>query len=257
MTLLHFPTLQALPGLRHAITTRGEGAFSAPFEALNLAFHVGDDAQKVRDNRRELGAQLGFEAANLVAAGQIHGDAIRRVEGGDAGRGALDWESALPATDALWTSEKRLPLLILVADCAPIVLVEPENAVLAVVHAGWRGAVAGIGGKTAARMQREGGAELGKMWAGIGPCLCASCLEIGPEVAQMAAQVDGEAVLAGWEKPHLDLRGLIRRDLERAGVPPAQIETMENCPKCENERFFSHRGQKGIAGRFGLVAWWE
>lgn len=249
--MFSFKNLSSVPGLHHGVTTRAGGVSEGHYAALNLGFHVGDDPEIVRENRRLAGAQLGYDPKSLVAAQQVHADAAARVSRSDAGRGAFAWEDAIPAADALLTSERRLPLLIQVADCAPILLA--GGADLAVVHAGWRGALAGIAGKTAEQL----GTVPATIFAGIGPCLCPNCLEVGPEVAAAVEQVDYQAVLPGSAKPHLDLRGLIARDLRRAGVPKANIEVMDRCPRCEPDTFFSHRAQGGSAGRFGLVAWWE
>ncbi|MDQ3813107.1 MAG: polyphenol oxidase family protein, partial [Armatimonadota bacterium] len=179
-----------------------------------------------------------------------------------SGSGAYNWESALPATDALIVQAAQVPVLILVADCAPILLVDPVHRVLAVVHAGWRGAVAGIASRTVARMQTEFGTKAQDVRGGIGPCLCPDCFEVGDEVAQAAAGVAPESIIpaapqAGQDKPLLDLRVLLSDNLREAGVPTDQIEALPHCPRCMNDLFFSHRGQNGMAGRFGLVAWWE
>lgn len=201
-------------------------------------------------------AKWGFDAKRLVAAQQVHGSHVQTVYDYDAGDGACNYEWAHPKTDALVACEKNLPVLILVADCAPILLAKPESEILAVVHAGWRGALAGIAGNAAREMAKLG-ANLSKIQAGIGPCLCPKCLEIGAEVAAQVEPIDAEAIWSGWEKPHLDLRGLIKRDLSKSGVLESNIETMNHCPKCENQLFFSHRGQNGVAGRFGLVVFWQ
>lgn len=152
-----------------------------------------------------------------------------------------------------------MPILIQVADCAPILLVDPVNHVLAVVHAGWRSAVARIASKTLVKMQSECGTKAQNVEVGIGPCLCEDCFEIGEEVVEAAQIIAPEAVIhrSDWQKPHLDLRLLIQRDLESMDVPPENIEFMPFCPCCNHDMFFSHRGQNGKAGRFGLVAWWE
>jgi hypothetical protein len=254
--MLQFSIFEKISGLKHAVTTREGGVSDGEFASLNLAFHVGDKIEKVRENRRILARQLDFNFEKLVAAQQIHSEHAEIIHAKDAGRGALDWESAVPNTDALVTAETNLPLLILVADCAPIVLVDPDNRVLALVHAGWRGAVAQIASKTVTRMQNEFRTLPENVFVGIGPCLSVENLEIGPEVAEKIAAVDSKAIVSGWEKPHLDLRGLIERDLTCSGVQPHNIEIMPFCSR-DDGRFFSHRGQNGSAGRFGIVAWWE
>ena len=252
MQTLQFPALASIPDLRHAVTTRDGGFSTGEFASLNLAFHVGDEADTVKGNRRALADELGYDAAKLVAAQQVHGAHCAVVGADDAGRGALDGESALPATDALVTRESGVPLLILVADCAPIVLVEPRARVLALVHAGWRGARAGVAANAVRAMQSLG-AQTEEILAGIGPCLCARNLEVGAEVADLFE--DKTVLEPCGEKFWLDLRALVQRDLNSAGV--TRIETMDACPKEQPENFFSHRGQNGRAGRFGIVAWWE
>lgn len=256
---MRFSSFNEIPGFHHAITTREGGVSNGAFNSRNLAFHVGDDAEKVRENRAILARELGFESAKLVCAQQVHQSAIHRVVDEDAGRGSLDFESAIPATDALITKQTHVPLLILVADCAPLLFVDEANRALALVHAGWRGALAGIAGLTMERMKREFGSKPSSTKVGIGPCLCVENLEIGEEVATQIGFVDESAVVrqASWAKPHLDLRALIQHDLQRAGVLARHIETREECPKERGDLFFSHRGQNGVAGRFGIVAWWD
>lgn len=250
MRLLQFPIFDDIPHFHHAITTRDGGFSRGEFSGLNLAFHVGDDAETVRRNRRALASELGFDAEKLVAAQQVHSNNCAIVTAQDAGRGALDWDSALPDTDALICAERDLPLLILVADCAPILLVEPKTRIFAVVHAGWRGAKDKIASR-AVRQMIELGADVNQIRAGIGPCLCAENLEVGRDVA--ARIEDENALEICGEEYRLDLRVLIKNDLNRTGV--RHIEMRAECPKRENETFFSHRGQNGTAGRFGIVAW--
>jgi YfiH family protein len=254
MQFLKFSLLQNIPGLQNSITTRDGGVSQGEYSSLNLAYHVGDDVQAVNTNRRLLANELGYDARQLVAAQQVHGAHAEVVTQEYSGCGALDWDSAIPDCDALIVAEPNIPVLIQVADCAPILLVEPEQKVLAVVHAGWRGAVAGICSKTLSKMQSALGCDPQKVLCGIGPSLCAQCFEVGEEVA---AQSPESAVVGGYEKPHLDLRAIIRSDLESAGVLSENIEVMNDCPRCNVQTFFSHRRQKGKAGRFGLVAWWQ
>ena len=177
---------------------------------------------------------------------------------GDRGRGALNWEGALPATDALLTAEAGIPLTILVADCAPVLLVDPVRRVLAVVHAGWRGALGGIASAAAREMVANTNSAIEDLHIGIGPTLCPPCLEIGEEVASAVEdQFGARPLLRGTGKPHLDIRTLIAADLATVGVQAVQITHHPACTRCQVARFFSHRAQLGQAGRFALVAWWK
>jgi YfiH family protein len=253
----YFSSLLDIPGLAHAVTVRDGGVSDGAYSSLNLGYHVGDDAAKVTENRQHLAAALGYDGSTLVAAQQVHGAGVHIVGREEQGRGALDWQSALPATDALIVAQPQTPVLILVADCAPLLFVDAHHRVLAVVHAGWRGAVAGVASAALAQMQGHFLSDASAVRVGIGPCLCVDCLEIGPEVAAGVALVEPQAIVPRNPRPHLDLRAVLQSDLQRAGVLAQHIETSPDCPRCRTERFFSHRGQGGIAGRFGLVAWWK
>lgn len=248
--MLRFQNLSRIPGLRHGITTRAGGVSEGSYASLNLGFHVGDDAEAVRENRRLAGEQLGYDPAKLIALKQTHGSNFCFSTDDLAGCGAFGWEDALDDLDAIDIAEPNVPVLIQVADCASVLLSDGKR--LSVVHAGWRGAVNRLPRQLAVTYP-----DTHRLLVGIGPCLCPKCLEVGPEVVEQVPRMHKRTILSGWEKPHLDLRDLIRRDLMRAGVPEENIEVMDRCPRCEPETFFSHRGQGGRAGRFGLVAWWE
>lgn len=228
------------------------------FGSLNLGYHVGDDPALVTKNRRRLGLTAGYDPDTLVAAQQVHGTGIAWVGAADRGRGAFSWDAAIPDTDGLITREVGVPLAIQVADCAPVLIVDPVQRVLAVVHAGWRGAFGRIASKAAREMIECAGTQPADIHVGIGPTLCPACLEVGEEVADTVQSAFGPAVvLRGAAKPHLDIRGMITADLLQSGVIPNQIAAHPSCTRCHVHRFFSHRGQSGRAGRFALVAWWE
>lgn len=255
---VQFEIFSSVPGFHHALSTREGGVSSGDFSSLNLGFHVWDEAEVVRENRRLWARCVGFDLTRLVAAQQKHGVNVHIVSGEDSGRGALDFDSAIPDCDALVTRESNVPLLILVADCAPILLVDPVQRACAVVHAGWRGALGGVTGKAVRAMNREFGSKPREVLAAIGPCLSVENLEFGEELAPRVEAVFAPAIIReNFKNPHLDLRALISNDLTRHGVNASRIEVSPLCPRERNDLFFSHRAQNGCAGRFGLVAWWE
>lgn len=253
MEFLQFASIAAIDGLRHAVTTRHGGVGAGDYADFNLAFHVGDEPGAVRENRRRLAQAVGLALECIISAQQVHGSHVQIASGAQRGCGSADWESAIADTDGLIVAEPGVAPLILVADCAPVLLVDPVQRVLAVVHAGWRGAVAGIAGCAVEIMGESCGSQPDALRAGIGPCLCVACLEVGAEVAELRSTV----VVPGAARPHLDLRAMLCADLVARGVPRASIETMPHCPRCDMVRFFSHRGEQGKTGRFGLLAWWD
>ena len=143
LTLLTWPALDA-SGVVAAVTAREGGVSSGPYATLNLSLSVGDDPAQVAENRRRLAAALGTDLGDFVFARQVHGAGVRVVREADRGSGAFGMDDAIADTDALVTATPGVVLVILTADCVPIVLHDPVAGVLACVHAGWRGTVARV-----------------------------------------------------------------------------------------------------------------
>lgn len=140
-----FEPPEPLAGIaRVVMTTRAGGISRPPYDSLNLGAHVGDVPERVRLNRLHVQDFLGRGLREPVVAEQVHGTRAAAVGELHAGTRWQRPEKSLDATDALVTATPRLPLVTLVADCVPIALVDPVRHVAAVVHAGWRGAAAGV-----------------------------------------------------------------------------------------------------------------
>jgi YfiH family protein len=215
-------------------STRAGGVSEGPFASLNLGRATADEPERVDENRRRLLAEVGGDIARLALNWQTHSATVRRAAAGDRGNHA----------DGLWTDEPALPVMALTADCLPIALARTnrEMPALAVLHAGWRGLLAGV---VDAGVEALGGAPAAAIGPGIGPC----CYEVGEEVAQPFAARFGADVLRGRR---LDLWTAAERALREAGV--TRIERVDLCSACNPELFFSHRRDEGLTGRQGVVA---
>ena len=169
LPVLGWPALDR-PGAEVMVTTRHGGVSAGPYATLNLSFSVGDDPGSVRENRRRVAAGLGASLADFVFARQVHGGRAAVVSAADRGRGTLEADEAIADADALVTRDPGTVLAILVGDCVPIVLYDPVARVLAGVHAGWRGTVAGI--TRAALTAMAGlGSRPADVLAGLGPAI--------------------------------------------------------------------------------------
>jgi polyphenol oxidase len=144
LQVLTWPAFDGL-GADVLVTTRQGGVSAGDYAALNLSLSVGDDPAAVLENRRRVAAALGAGPGDFVYARQVHGGRAQVVTAADRGRGAQRLEDAVADADALVTTQPGTALAILVADCVPIVLLDPVAGVLACVHAGWRGTVARVG----------------------------------------------------------------------------------------------------------------
>jgi YfiH family protein len=252
VTVHTVPELFEATGVGIAFTERGGGASEAPFNSLNLAGHVGDDPACVDANRMKLLDAIGIGALfeRLTTAEQVHGTQVSRVGTAQAGAGASTQGGPhpIPRTDALWTSERGVPLLMFFADCVPIILVHPAGPAVAVVHAGWRGAAAGIAGIAAQQLaQGQGTSEI---LAFIGPHIGPCCYEVGPE---LVSHFDNSFVTITAAPPHLDLGAAVAADLERSGVPRGRQCHLGICTAHNTDRFYSYRAD-GITGRHGALA---
>src|SRR5262245_28609018 len=167
LDVLTWPAFADL-GLDAVVTTRHGGVSSGPYESLNLGMFVGDDLDLVIENRRRAVGAVDAELDDVVVGEQTHSTTASVVGLDDRGRGAGTPEGAVPGTDALVTDAPGIVLMILTADCTPMVLFDPRARVLACVHAGWRGTTGGIVSATLAVMARLG-AHVPDVVAAIGP----------------------------------------------------------------------------------------
>jgi YfiH family protein len=215
-------------------STRVGGVSEGPYASLNLGRLTGDDVEHVDENRRRLCDEVGASVERLALNRQIHSAHVHRAEPGSRGRPG----------DGLWTDEPDLPVVAMTADCLPIVLARTngERPAIAVLHAGWRGLLAGI--------VAEGVRALGgRLQAAIGPAIGPCCYEVGSEVAQPFAARFGSAVVPGR---NLDLWSAAERVLRDAGVDV--VERVDLCTACNPELFFSHRRTGKPRGVQGVIA---
>ena len=241
---LVYLTSPLLDGVRHGFSTRRGGVSPAPWDTLNLRFGCGDTPEHVAENYRRLLGAVEMDPARAVLSLQVHRDDVRLCTSADAGKGLMrerDYEA-----DALITAEKGLPLVVFSADCGTVLLHDPAAGCVGAVHAGWRGCAAGIVEKTVREMARLLGARPERILAALGPCIGKCCFETDSDVPEaMASSALGAEAEPYLErrgaKYHVDLAGLNRQWLLRAGVLPEHIEVCGLCTACRPDLFWSHR----------------
>jgi YfiH family protein len=221
-------------GYEVAFTTRVGGVSEGPFASLNLGRKSGDRPERADENRRIACEAIGADVKQLALNFQVHSARVVRAVP------ALRGERA----DGLWTDEPNLPILAMSADCLPIVLARVGKPGVAVLHAGWRGLLAGI---VAAGTDALGGGELA---AAVGPSIGPCCYEVGEDVATPFREHFGSDVVRG---KRLDLWTSAERALRAAGVE--RVDRLDRCTACEPETFFSHRRDAGLTGRQGVIAY--
>ena len=258
-SLVWFEPVEPLGGIGHLVmTTRLGGISQAPYDSLNLGFHVGDVPERVRLNRVSLRRSLERRLHEPVVGDQVHGTAARTVGELHAGTRWEQNEKSLDQTDALITATRYLPLVIMVADCLPIALVDPVRGVAAAVHAGWRGLAGGILASVLGGMRETWGCVPDDLVAWIGPGIGPCCYEVGPEVAARFLHATRQEVGGGT---FLDLRADACRRLIGAGLLEENITGLDLCTCCRTDFFFSHRRTTRdggrTTGRQAMLLWLE
>lgn len=235
----NLPLVHGISGHNQHAPAEGDVAYSA----------ISDDAN-IGLNRLSFFSELGLELPSLTMGRQVHGSSVQSVGASDRGRGQPPAFDGFPETDGLITGVPGITLGIIVGDCVPIVLYDPRNHVVAVVHAGWRGTVSLVAQRTVGAMIAGYKCRPRTILAGIGPSIGPCCYEVGDEVVQtwMEAGIPDarRAVTTREGKQYFDLWTANRYALMAAGVQRRNIEDSGICTRCDHNRFFSRRA--AVAG---------
>ncbi|OJV59489.1 MAG: multicopper polyphenol oxidase [Cellulomonas sp. 73-145] len=198
------------PSVRAGFTTRAGGVSVPPWDGLNLGLAVGDDPDRVRRNRELLAQWAGVPVA---FATQVHGRDVVVVDGPPADR-----TDSVAVADALVTTRTDVALAVLVADCVPVLLADPETRVVAAVHAGRGGLVAGVV-QAALDVMTDLGARLDRVVAAVGPSIAGRSYEVPADLRDAVAQVvPASSATTSWGTPALDLAFGVVAGLAAAGV---------------------------------------
>jgi polyphenol oxidase len=223
-----------LPNATVTFTTRQGGVSEGPYESLNLGALTEDVLERVVENRHRVAQQAGVAPERMAMGYQVHGTDLREWEEPPLDRAyAEPGGKELDRVDGHLTREPGVGLLVLVADCYPVALSDGGQA--AMLHCGWRPLAAGMIEKALARFTSPPAAAVGP---GIGGC----CYQVGDEILEQFADIDGAA-----SGRMLDLRAVISAKLAAGGVE--SVEHVDHCTSCEPELYFSHRRDNGVTGR--------
>ena len=232
-------------------TTRKGGYSEGAYSSFNCNGYCGDDIGKVAQNQKLLCGLMPQHPEALIIPHQIHGTEVRMVDEAFLRLSGPARTEALEGVDALMTCIPGQCLCISTADCIPVLCFDTRRRVVAAVHAGWRGTVARIVGKTLLQMSEEYGTCPGDVVACIGPGISLEAFEVGDEVFQLFSDAGFpmERIACREAKWHLDLWEANRLQLLEQGVPETQITVAGICTFQQNDMFFSARRQGILSGR--------
>ena len=234
--------------LRHGVFMRRGGCSPKPWESLNLATSVGDSRVSVIENRQKITKTLSLNPNSIYDVWQVHSNKVILID--------RPRELDIPhlKADAIITHNPNVTLMMLFADCVPIMFYDPENRIAAIAHAGWQGTVNGVVSETVKAMHSEYKTDPGKLLVGIGPSICVDHYEIGPDVEKAVKNSfaeTNELIKRNSGKLFLDLQKANSILLQRLGVK--NIFNSGICTACNTKDWFSHRAENGKTGRFGAV----
>ena len=256
LSILCFEKLSRYDDIGHFVSTRNGGHSHSPYDSLNLSFNVGDNAEKILNNRKVLVEALGVPLTSLTTAKQIHDGHVRFVSAEMRGKGSVDYQGAINATDAMVTNVPNICMMVLLADCVPILFCDPSKKAIGVAHAGWKGTLRRIAEKTVKALHEHFDSATQDIMVGIGPCIGPCCYEVGPEVIDEVERIFGSKDYcikneSQEGRGYFDLQEANLKQLLRTGIPEENIEIAEICTCHHPNLLFSYRHEKGKTGRFG------
>lgn len=229
--------------VRKMFTTRHGGVSLPPYEGFNLGDHVGDDPAAVAANRAHLREVIGLPDDRILYMEQIHSPTVTVVDSTST--------SPVPATDAMVTTEHELALVVLTADCVPLLLSDDVNGIIAAVHAGRLGARNGIVRATLHAMF-DLGAKPEYIHALFGAAASGARYEVPEMMAKdVESRLPGSQCVTEKGTCGLDLRAGLVRQLAAWGVTHIDAD-----PRCtiSDPSFFSYR-RDGVTGRQAGIIW--
>lgn len=235
-----WPDWRPHPRVRLAVTTRAGDVSPPPWQGFNLGLKTGDEVDRVRRAREQVHGVLGTRYPPAWLR-QVHGTDVLEASDGE------------PEADGVWTASSGRPCVVLTADCLPVLIARSDGGAVGAFHAGWRGLCDGILQRAVETLAPNGQ----PLVAWLGPAICRHCYQVGDDLYQAFTESD-PAAAAGFspdpEPGHwrLDLKALATQALQHAGV--SGIADSGWCTLCNNERFYSHRGE-GRTGRFASLIW--
>jgi len=247
---ISFITSQALDAadIKHGFFMRHGGCSPHPWKSLNMATSVGDSRENVIENRKRIADSLKIESSIFFDLWQVHSDSVIIAE-----RPRTLTEAHIQA-DAIVTDKSSVALLMLFADCVPMLFFDPELKVIGAAHAGWKGTISGIVSKIIQKMTDQFHCSPEKIIGVIGPSICREHYQIGEDVAEKvntSFKPDDQVLIHQNGKIFMDLPKANKLLLKKCGLK--NIEETNICTHCHNEDWFSHRAEDGKTGRFAAV----
>ncbi|MBT5935305.1 peptidoglycan editing factor PgeF [Sulfurimonas sp.] len=237
MKINQISILKQFTNITYSFTSKNDG---------NLAFHVNDDIDLVNKNHQDLAKKLNYDKNKLVHMKQVHSNKIQILT-------EQDNYLSPPTCDALITNKIHTPLMVMVADCAPILFYDDIKKVIAVAHAGRSGVFQNIVQTTLSSFINDFNSSIDNIYVAIGANIHSCCYEVGSEIYDEAMLLGlGYALQPRDNKYLLNINAILKKQLLLAGIDEKNIEESNECTLCKKDKYFSYRHKKDN-GRFAGV----
>ncbi len=242
------------PNMVVGFTTKNGGVSEGHFNTLNMGLHVHDKLEAVCKNKEIVAEQLGMPTEKWVGCDQTHEDNIVKVDKSHIGKGVYSYNSALSATDGIYTDKSDILLTLCFADCVPLYFYAPDESFVGIAHAGWKGTVKNIAGKMINEWKSQG-IDVASILAAVGPSISAKAYVVDDHVVNKVREalpfVNENLFMKEVSEGEyeLDLKRVNYELLLQAGVKEENILCSSLCTSEEGSLFFSHRRDEGKTGR--------
>ena len=234
MKIIQSNLLKNFLNISHCFTTKKIG---------NLAFHVNDTTHNVILNHTSLAKTMKYDKNSLVHMKQIHSSNVHIVN-------ITDNFANPPECDALLTNKKNTPLMVMVADCSPILFYDSIKNVIGVAHAGRQGAFKNIIKNTLLNMNNNFSSDLQDVFVSIGASIGVCCYEVGEEIYKESLRLNFEyAIQIRENRYYLNIAKILYMQLIESGIKENHIDISKECTCCLKEKYYSYRAQAST-GRF-------
>ncbi len=246
MKIIQSNLLNRFKNINFCFTTKDGGVSKSPYNSLNLAFHVEDKSLDVEKNHQILADSLGYKKDNLIHMKQIHSSLVHVVCDDD------NFDNP-QSCDGLITNKKNTPLMVMVADCSPILFYDCVHDVIAVAHAGRQGAFKNIVKNVIDSMYDNFNSKPENIYVSIGASIGECCYEVGSEIFDEAKELGLEySITQRKNSYYLNISSILELQLLESGIKKENIEISKECSCCQNDKYFSYRAN-GVTGRFAGV----
>ena len=243
--LLQFTCFEKTGVVRHALSTRHGGVSTGEAATMNFGFNRKDTAENIKENFRRLLTAVDMNYENVVLPNQTHSDVVHVVTMEDAGKG-LHKTSDIKGVDALITNVPNIPICVFHADCMPILFLDVKNKAIGIAHSGWKSTVLNIASKTVEAMRDNYRSDPMDIICAVGPSIGSCHFEVDEDVAALFGT--DFTVARRKEKNHVDLWGVVKKQLVDAGISEQNIAMSSICTVCNKDIYYSYRGDNHKTG---------